>query len=62
MTNQRGPTHTSAKLTEADVLEIRRLWKVNTTLADLARQYPQCSKANIHNIVHGRKWQYLLEK
>jgi hypothetical protein len=60
MAFERGERRHSAKLTEADVLEIRRRHGDGRRLVDLARDFPQCSKVNLHHIIHGRSWKYLL--
>lgn len=60
MTRPRGPECHSARLSEADVIEMRMLAASGVKLADLAAAYPQCSKPNIHHIINGRRWQYLL--
>lgn len=58
---ERGEARWSAKLTEADVFEIRRLYADGTSLKALHQAYPQCNKSNLHHIVNGRRWRYLLD-
>jgi hypothetical protein len=60
MAHEKGEARHSAKLTELDVLDIRRLHGEGTALRELVKLYPQCSKPNLHHIIHGRRWRYLL--
>lgn len=53
--DQRGERNNSAKLTAADVIEIRRCLRAGQTGASLAREY-RMSEAHIAAIKHGRKW------
>jgi len=57
--NCRGETHSSAKLTEAQVREILTAYADGEQLASLHRRFPQCSKPNLHHIVNGRRWAFL---
>lgn len=58
---ERGEARWSARLTEADVLDIRARYGRGECLKALHVLYPQCSKPNLHHIVHGRRWKYLLD-
>lgn len=51
-----------SKLKEADVIEIRRRHADGVKLKDLAAAYPRVSKPNLHHIINGRRWRYLLGK
>lgn len=55
-----GSDRWSAKLTEAEVVEIRSLYKDGMKLKDLAKRFPKVSKPNLHHIVHNRRWRHLL--
>lgn len=57
----RGETHQTAKLTEANVLEIRRLSKVGITQAAVAKQFSICV-ANVGLIVRRQRWAHLPEQ
>ena len=58
--HQRGEARHSARLTESQVLEIRARHAAGELLIDLHRAFPQCSKPNLHHIVTGKRWRYLL--
>lgn len=60
MAYQVGEARPSARLTEADVLAIRAQHLEGKALAEIAAAFPQCSKPNIHHIINGRRWKYLL--
>lgn len=53
--DRRGESNNSAKLTAADVIEIRRCLRAGQTGASLAREY-RMSEGAIADIKHGRKW------
>lgn len=55
-----GMKNGRAKLTENDILTIRKLFKENTPLSELYNAYPQVSKASIRNVVNGKTWKNLL--
>ncbi|SNT15916.1 hypothetical protein SAMN06295912_15016 [Sphingomonas laterariae] len=55
----RGTQVWCAKLTDVDVIAIRRRYAAGDTLATLAAAYPQCSKVNLHHIVRDRRWRHL---
>lgn len=55
---QRGERHSQAKLTDADVLEIRRLHRGGSKNCDLARQFG-ITASGISFIVHGKSWRHL---
>jgi hypothetical protein len=57
----KGEARPRAVLKEADVIEIRRRYAEGETLKALHADYAgKCSKVNLHHIVHGRRWAYLL--
>jgi hypothetical protein len=67
MPYQRGEARPAAKLTEAQVREIRALHSTpckccgrSATLAEIGRQYG-CSAVNIHSIVRGESWKHVGE-
>lgn len=61
MSHERGEARWSAVLTENDVLAIRSLYDDGVKLKDLHKRFgDRCSKPNLHHIVHGRRWKYLL--
>lgn len=62
MSMERGEARWSARLTEAEVLEIRARHADGEPLRDLHARFPQCSKPNLHHIVTGKRWKYLLER
>lgn len=56
----RGKRHNMARLSDADVLEIRHLWAVGgTTQVELGKQFG-VDKRDISAIVRGLIWQHLL--
>lgn len=54
----KGSKHGTAKLTEEDVLEIRRLLTSNITPKVVAKQYGVC-RATISGIKRGYKWKHV---
>lgn len=54
----KGEHHGRAKLTEADVLEIRRLHASGVSQRALSKKY-EMSKALIHAIVHRKYWTHI---
>jgi hypothetical protein len=54
-----GMTHHNAKLTDEQVLEIRRLYKAGVQIKVLSLQYG-IRPSNGHSIVHGKTWRHLL--
>lgn len=56
----RGERHNKAELTETDVLAIRTLWAVGgMTQQQIANRFGT-NKANVSQIVRGKKWKHLL--
>ena len=56
----RGQSHPSAKLTDEQVLNIRKLWKIgHRNVRVLARNHG-VSPANIRRIVRNETWTHLL--
>lgn len=55
----RGEIHPAAKLTNAQVLEIKGLWKIgHRNIRVIAKNYG-VSQSNIHKIVSGQTWKHL---
>ena len=55
-----GAANGRAKLTEEDVLTIRKLHKEGTSNSELYKAYPQVSKTTIRDIINGNTWKSLL--
>lgn len=56
----RGERHALVALTGAQVVEMRRLWAVGgVTQTEIAEQF-NTTKANVSQIVRGKKWKHLL--
>jgi hypothetical protein len=56
----KNQTHPNAKLTEADVREIRRLYSTeNLSINAITERYP-VTKSTIADIVKGKSWQNVL--
>lgn len=55
-----GSNNGHAKLTESDVLKIRKLWKGGTTRQELYSLYPQVSTTTIRSIINNKTWKNLL--
>jgi len=58
---RRGQTHPSAKLTDEQVIQIRKLWKQGHRNVRVMAQNNNVSSANINKIVNNRTWQHLNE-
>ena len=54
----KGKTHANAKLTEADVLEIKRRFALGHSKHALARDFP-VTRIQIIRILRGSKWKHL---
>ena len=54
----KGEHRPLAKLTEADVKQIRKLAKEGMAQAQIARMY-NVSKSTIHDTVHYRQWKHI---
>lgn len=54
----RGERHGQSKLTDLDVVEIRRRHATGATMTELAKQFP-VSRRMIANIVHRRNWSHI---
>lgn len=59
--NIRGDKHGRTKISEADVLEIRRLAKTGMQPIKINKLYPQCSHSTICGIIIGKNFKYLKE-
>ena len=55
-----GSNNGHAKLTETDVLKIRKLWKEGATRQELYSLYPQVNVTTIRNIINNKTWKNLL--
>lgn len=55
---QRGEQHARARLTEADVRNIRRAWKRGESLTALGVEYGTTPQ-NIYSIVHRKSWTHI---
>lgn len=55
----RGSENTQSKITEGDVIEIRRLRASGWTLAQIADRFP-INFRSVHNIVRGKTWGHVL--
>lgn len=49
-----------AKLTENDVLTIRKMYKEGVSTSELYKAYPQVSKTAVRDIINGKTWKNLL--
>lgn len=55
---ERGAQHHAAKLTESDVVEIRRLYRPRIGVSALAERFG-VSRRTIHDVATGRKWAHI---
>lgn len=55
-----GTQNGRAKLTEEDVITIRKKWAEGITRKELYEAYPQVSQVSIRDIVNGKTWKHLL--
>ena len=55
-----GALNGRAKLTESDVIEIRKKWSEGVTRKELYNAYPQVSQVSIRDIINGKTWKHLL--
>lgn len=53
-----GSSHYNSKLTEADVIEMRRLRDEGVTLSELAATY-EVTPTNVHYIINRKTWRHL---
>jgi hypothetical protein len=58
---QTGEQHGRSKLTEKDVIKIRRAMNRGASHVDLAEDYPQVDRVTIFRAGTGRTWIYLSE-
>jgi hypothetical protein len=61
MAIRRGETHPSAKLTDTQVLDIRRLWKMGHRNVRVMARNHKVSSSNILKIVRNETWTHLNE-
>ena len=54
-----GENNGRAKLSKAQVLEIRRLHQNGVSNSDIYKKFPQVSKVSIRNILQGKTWKNL---
>ena len=57
---KQGSKNPKAKLTEEQVIEIRRLHKEGISNSELYKAFPQVSAVSIRDIINGKTWKYLL--
>ena len=57
----RGQSHPSAKLTDEQVIQIRRLWKMGHRNVRVIARNNKVSPANIIKIVKNQTWTHLNE-
>ena len=58
---RRGQTHPSAKLTDEQVLDIRKLWRMGQRNIRVIARNNKVSPANVVKIVKNKTWQHLNE-
>jgi hypothetical protein len=58
---RRGQSHPSAKLTDEQVLNIRKLWKMGHRNIRVIARNNKISSANVVKIVKHKTWQHLNE-
>lgn len=62
MAHQRGEARPTSKLKVPDVIEMRRMHAAGARLHDIHFKFAdKCSKPNVHHIVTGKRWKYLLK-
>ena len=59
LTNRKGESHARSKLTEGDVLNIRRLYASGNYSYRWLKDEFMVSKSNIESIVHRRSWKHI---
>lgn len=57
---KQGTRNPKAKLTEEQVIEIRRLHKDGISNSELYKAFPQVSSKSIRDIINGKTWKHLL--
>jgi len=57
----RGESHPSAKLTDEQVLQIRKLWNMGHRNLKVIARNNHVSPANIMKIIHFKTWTHLNE-
>jgi hypothetical protein len=57
--NLRGEAHPRAKLTNDEVIKIRKLYRMGFSTNVISRNF-KISKWNIEEIIRGRTWKHLL--
>ena len=57
----RGQSHPSSKLTDEQVIQIRKLWKMGHRNCRVMARNNKCSSANILRIVRNETWTHLNE-
>lgn len=55
-----GSLNGRAKLTEKDVITIRKLYKEGITTSELYEKYPQVTKTTIRGVINNKTWKHLL--
>lgn len=57
---KQGARNPKAKLSEEEVIEIRRLHKNGISNSELYKAFPQVSTVSIRDIINGKTWKHLL--
>ena len=57
---KQGARNPKAKLSEEEVIEIRRLHEDGVSNSELYKAFPQVSTASIRDIINGKTWKHLL--
>ena len=55
-----GSLNGRSKLTEEQVIRIRKLHKEGISNSEIYKAYPQVSPTSIRDIINGKTWKYLL--
>lgn len=55
----RGSKHGQSKLTEADVIEIKNLYKQGVKCFHISRLFPLVGYKAIHKIINGKTWRHI---
>ena len=57
---KQGARNPRAKLSEEEVIEIRRLHENGISNSELYKAFPQVSTISIRDIINGKTWKHLL--
>lgn len=58
--SKQGSLNGRAKLTEKDVIKIRKLWNEGTSRKKLYELYPQVNPSTIRGVINNKTWKNLL--